>query len=480
MRQLYRLKKEYGGYIEVEQFRNKMLYDNAILLNSARDCSLYLFQSRVIKKIWIPYFLCDTVYKVCCKNDINYDFYHIDKNWLPVNVKLQQDEYIYIVNYYGQLDEAAILALKTKYGNIIVDNTQAYFNAPFEGIDTLYSYRKYFGVPDGGVLFTDAHLDCDMEQEVSYSRMNFLLGRYEKTASEFYSEYVANNDYSDTQPMKSMSKLTKNLLHGIDYEFVKQRRTENFKYLHGRLGKINQLKLNIPSEAFAYPLMLENASEIRKQLIKQKIYIPLLWPNVLDECAADSWEYKLASDVLPLPVDQRYDLDDMKYIAKVSDIIKSNVHSIDFIACYEIYLLPKGEMRNYILTKYLHLFEDFGEVSNDTLRKINMYATFIIIKKAGEVLGFAAFYCNDTKTKISYLTLIGVDRQYQNKNIGSILLKYVANFSKCVGMKFLKLEVSTKNQKAIMFYQRHGFVYTENKTQDSFFMCRDLLELENK
>ena len=93
-------------------------------------------------------------------------------------------------------------------------------------------------------------------------------------------------------------------------------RAENFKYLHGRLGKINQLKLTISSGAFAYPLMLDNAGEIRKQLIKQKIYIPVLWPNVLAECASDSWEYKLSSDVLPLPVDQRYDLDDMEYIAE--------------------------------------------------------------------------------------------------------------------------------------------------------------------
>lgn len=63
-------------------------------------------------------------------------------------------------------------------------------------------------------------------------------------------------------------------------------------------------------------MILWNAGEIRKHLIKQKIYIPLLWPNVLDECASDSWEYKLSSDVLPLPVDQRYDLDDMEYIAE--------------------------------------------------------------------------------------------------------------------------------------------------------------------
>lgn len=308
--------REIGGYIEFEQFRNKMLYDNAILLNSARDCFLYLFQSRVAKKIWIPYFLGDTIYKLCRKKDIKYSFYHIDENWLPVNIKLQPEEYIYIVNYYGQLDETEIISLKTKYGNIIVDNTQAYFNAPIKGVDTLYSCRKYFGVSDGGVLFTDAHFDYDMEQEVSYGRMKFLLGRYEKTASEFYSEYVANNDYFDTQPMKRMSKLTKNLLHGIDYEFVRQRRSENFRYLHGKFGKINQLEIKTPNGAFAYPLMVERAGEIRKHLIKQKIYIPVLWPNVLDECAVDSWEYKLSSAVLPLPVDQRYDLEDMEYISE--------------------------------------------------------------------------------------------------------------------------------------------------------------------
>ena len=47
----------------------------------------------------------------------------------------------------------------------------------------------------------------------------------------------------------------------------------------------------------------------------------------LDECAVASWEYKLASDVLPLPVDQRYDCDDMEYIEKIFGIIKSNIYS---------------------------------------------------------------------------------------------------------------------------------------------------------
>ena len=36
------------------------------------------------------------------------------------------------------------------------------------------------------------------------------------------------------------------------------------------------------------------------------IYIPTLWPNVLEECPQGSLEYHYAADILPIPVDQRY------------------------------------------------------------------------------------------------------------------------------------------------------------------------------
>ena len=43
--------------------------------------------------------------------------------------------------------------------NVIIDNVQAYFQRPIEGFDTLYSCRKYFGVPDGAVLYTDLEIE---------------------------------------------------------------------------------------------------------------------------------------------------------------------------------------------------------------------------------------------------------------------------------------------------------------------------------
>lgn len=69
--------------------------------------------------------------------------------------------------------------------------------------------------------------------------------------------------------------------------------------------------------AFMYPLLIHNGFRVRKKLQKEKVYIPTLWPNVLEECPENSLEYHYAADILPIPVDQRYGIEDMKYLVEV-------------------------------------------------------------------------------------------------------------------------------------------------------------------
>lgn len=305
--------REIGGYIELDTYRGKMLYDNAIKLNCGRNALDYILKAKNIKKIWMPKFMCDSCNKVFERNCVQVKYYSIGIDFKPIGFHRQNEEWLYLVNYYGQHSNDYI---KTLGNNIIVDNAQAYFQEPIHGVDTLYTCRKFFGVADGAILFTDKQIPV-VEQDESYSRMNFLLGRYERRASEFYSGYVSNNDLFANEPIKIMSKLTNNLLHGIDYEFVKQRRIENFKYLHKKLKDINKLTLNTPEGAFMYPLYVENGSEVRKRLQKQKIYIPTLWPDVFEICEVDTIEYDMAKNILPLPVDQRYNVEDMTYIEQI-------------------------------------------------------------------------------------------------------------------------------------------------------------------
>ena len=306
--------REIGGYFELDKYSMPMLHEGAIALNCGRNTLAYLIEAKGIEKIKVPKFLCDTVREVCEKEKISISFYSITRDFLPEELTLEADEWLYLVNFYGQLDNDTIRGYVEKYERVIVDHAQAYFQMPLENVDTLYTCRKFFGVADGGILYTDTKLDREIPQDESFDRMGFVLGRFERSASEFYAEAASNNDFFADEPIKLMSKLTENLLHGIDYEAVKQKRTRNFEILHEAFGKINPLKLTVPRGAFMYPLYLEKGGEIRRKLQAKKIFIPTLWPDVFEHCDESELEYDYAKNILPIPVDQRYDEEDMKYI----------------------------------------------------------------------------------------------------------------------------------------------------------------------
>lgn len=311
--------KEIGGYIELDIYHNKMLHNGSLALNCGRNCLAYLIKQKKIKKIRVPYFLCNSVKDTCEKYGAKVSFYHIDQEFIPEKVDLADDEWLYIVNYYGQISLRKMKSFKEKYNRVIYDNVQAYFQKPLDDSDTYYTCRKFFGVADGAFLYTNSkNIDVykNLMQDESYDRMRFLLGRFERGASEFYKEYSNNNHSFINEPIKTMSKLTDNLLHGIDYDFVKNRRTENYNYLFDALSDMNRLKLKRIQGAFSYPLWIENGAEIRKKLLEYKIYIPTLWPNVLDDVSEDALEYDMAKNILPLPVDQRYEIDDMIFIVE--------------------------------------------------------------------------------------------------------------------------------------------------------------------
>ena len=304
--------KEIGGYIELDTYHLPMLHEGAIALNCGRNALAYLLRARHIKRLWIPKFICDSVTGVCEREGVPYTLYGIGLDFRPSEeIQLADGEWLYFVNYYSQFDNGQIAEYVQKYGRVIVDNAQSYFQPPIPGVDTLYTCRKYFGVADGAFLYTDAVLEEEFPQDESFDRMRFLLGRFERTASEFYDEYAANNKFFASEPIKRLSKLTSNLLHGIDYKRVETQRKQNYASLHKSFSRINLLLLRDEPGTFMYPLYLENGKEIRKRLQAEKLYIPTLWPTVFRISSPDKTEWKMAENILPLPVDQRYGVVDM-------------------------------------------------------------------------------------------------------------------------------------------------------------------------
>lgn len=308
---------EIGGYFGLEQLVSNEYYNNLITLNNGRNSLLYILRAKKINKLYIPYYLCSSVRDMLLKNGYDFEYYTVDAQFMPVfNKTLAVDEYLYIVNYYGQLSNEKILGFKRDSGQIIMDYTHAFFQKPINGIDTIYSCRKFFGVPDGAYLSTDIKLEGKLEIDVSKDRMTHLLGRYEGIASNYHHYFHSNDESFRNEPLKYMSKLTHNILGAIDYERVRGSRNQNYSYLKSELGGINKLRLNTPDGALAYPFYVRNGMDIRKKLAQKKLYIPTFWPNVIENSSVESVEYKYAVNILPLPCDQRYGIVSMEHLVE--------------------------------------------------------------------------------------------------------------------------------------------------------------------
>ena len=306
--------KEIGGYLELERFSGPMLHEKALALSSGRACLSYLIEQRGIRKIALPNFNCDVVEAVCRAHALDIRFYPVGADLRPKTLQTEDDEWFYLVNFYGQLTENELQSIAGRVPGLIVDNAQAYFDLPLKGVDTIYTCRKFLGVPDGGFVYTDAP-ERTLPADESRERMGFVLGRFERPAGEYFAAAAQNNDELSMEP-KRMSALTENLLHAVDYERVKRIRTDNFRRLHEGLGGRNLLELRLTEGGYAYPLMLPEGQTIRKKLIEQKIFVPMLWPNVPEQQPAESEACRLAEQILPLPCDQRYGAEEMDFIIR--------------------------------------------------------------------------------------------------------------------------------------------------------------------
>lgn len=311
------MKHEIGGYLELNRYNRSLYHKEAIALNTAANALEYLIKTRNIKSIYLPYFLCSSVSEKCKKNNVKVKYYHINNDFLFDEIKLKNHEWLYIVNYYGLIDNTKIKELKNKYNRIIVDNVQAYFIKPIKGVDTLYSCRKWFGVSDGAFLYTDKKLKSELELDKSFNRFTHILGRFENGSNEYYRYYRLNEETLRDIPLRKMSLLTSNILKSIDYKDAIKKREENFNYLNKELKGFNLLKMKNIKGPFAYPLYLTTGGvDVRKQLQEKGIFVPTLWADAYDVCSNDCLEIKLVENILPIPVDQRYNLKDMEYICK--------------------------------------------------------------------------------------------------------------------------------------------------------------------
>ena len=248
--------QEIGGYFGLELPVGKsFLHSDGYCVNSGRNAlELILSNIQDLEKLWIPYYTCEVILEPLKRQDIPYDFYSIDNCLEMANkLELRPGEYLLLTNYFG-IKDSYISKMAERYGDrLIVDNAQAYYSNPIQGIKTFYSPRKFVGVPDGGMAFIDK--DIDMGQfpvDTSCDRCSHLLKRLDINAGAGYADFKANSYALSDQPIK--------------------------------------------------------------QLIDNKVFVATYWPNVLERCDEDKLEHSLARFVMPIAIDQRYTKEDLSFV----------------------------------------------------------------------------------------------------------------------------------------------------------------------
>jgi len=311
--------KSIGGYFELELVKGKEYHEEAIRLNTGRNAFEYIMLANNFTKVYLPFFTCDVLLEPLKKHKIEYEFYSIDQSLEPLfnYEKISSQEVFLYTNYFG-LKDLFIENLASQVKNIIIDNSQSFFSKPTEGINTFYSPRKFFGLPDGGYLYTTKKLDKSLERDLSFSRFSHLLKRIDSSAEDGYNDFVENDKSLKNHDIKKMSMLTQSLLRTIDYDLSIEKRKYHFAFLHQELKKTNKFKIGdfFTGVPMVYPYWTEDIS-LRKRLLENKIYTPIYWKNVLLWSDKNSIEYKLVEEVIYLPIDHRYNSKDLNRILKI-------------------------------------------------------------------------------------------------------------------------------------------------------------------
>ena len=315
--------KPIGGYFEWEFPINNCSFphSNGILLNSGRHSLEYILRSiGRVNHIWIPFYTCDVVLQPIQRLGISYSFYHVNQDLtLSENVILGDNDYLIYNNYFGIMDEYC-KKLAIRYGgNLILDYAQAFFAPDLEGINTFYSPRKFIGIPDGGVAYTNLPLSLEIKQDQSYDRCAHLLKRHELAPIEGYKDFKESSYQIANSPLSLMSNLTQKILLSLDYIAIKEKRLSNFTYLHAHLADLNLLQIPL-WESFSCPMVYPFMSDdrtLRTRLIDNQVFVATYWPNVLEWCKNGDTENNLCRNIIPIPIDQRYGEAEMKKIIKI-------------------------------------------------------------------------------------------------------------------------------------------------------------------
>ena len=309
---------EYDGELKKDNTRFWNFGKDTKFVLSGRTAIFYILKNilleKNVKKAYLPSYSCKSMEIAFIDLGIEVEYYDVYFNEnLKYNIDLENDSDIFFaMNYFGYSEtnmEEYIKKFKEKGKIVIEDITHSILSKKrySEYSDFLIaSLRKWFPISSGAIAVnlkenfilklsenTNEKLvtlkDLAMENKRNYinkyEENNILDSQKDKDIFlKQYSESnkILENDYQNYKIDENSYKL----LMGIDIEEIIKKRRENAKLIYEKLSKNLNIKFLVNNfkedDCLLFvPIILNNKirDNLRDFLIKNKVYLPIHWPQ---------------------------------------------------------------------------------------------------------------------------------------------------------------------------------------------------------
>lgn len=299
------------------------------------------------KRVIFPAYLCETETEPWYEEKWSVGYYPVEDDFSLDYKKLDScildfnPDIIIIQNYFGfeTIDDECKKVLKRyqcQGAVIIEDITQSLLtDKKYEEADYyVASFRKFFAIPDGGVLISREKIDTleielsDPNIEVNAFQAYRLKQKYFNTGIPeikklFRDKYMKlNEQISINDKLYNMSDASKDILRSINIEFISSVRVRNYNYLYERLQEMDYIRTPLKLKdtdhiPLFFPVFIDNNEmriKLRRYLASKDIYCPIIWQRPVNLKHKVQAVENIYNCILCFPIDQRYDLEDMDRI----------------------------------------------------------------------------------------------------------------------------------------------------------------------
>lgn len=264
----------------------------------------------------------------------------VDTVYLRSLLMTYKPQAVLTMNFYGSAstDEAVRMVKEfDKRIKVIEDFSHCTFSIHriFNNQVDIYvsSIRKSVGVCDGAVILSKVSMPLqylqeelkdfsDKRYEAQTDKMRYTWSKDQNSKRNFLEAIRECEDIlNEFNAVRRISERAIKMLSLVNGEKIAYARKKNMEHLwtllNGKVKMVSGLERCFDGAPFALPILVDNRDEVQKWLAENGLYTPVLWPLCDKAKVICEHSNYVSEHMLAIPIDQRYDWDDIEDISKI-------------------------------------------------------------------------------------------------------------------------------------------------------------------